>query len=467
MNGPQNIHEPDLSYQVQPAVQGMNVQSSPSYSNAANWIVDTGASHHMTSDLASLHQVSSFEGSEKIKIGNGQGLPIQNTGSASIKTHSHSIIMKNVLHVPSLGVNLMSVKQLCKDNRCWVICDDINFFVQDKVTREILYKGRSRPHELFQIPVSSWTVPKAFIGQLIKSSLWHQRLGHPTNEVMAVMLAKSQIPVSTDNKHTMCTNCIHGKITRKPFDNELSRCYKGAICYNLQTQKLVLCRHVIHDESVFPTKCKPSVMLSSQSVPFSVNFTPILVPFRASSEHDSPAHPQVLPPISVSDWNQSSSSIPANTSRTHSMTTRLQTGAIERRDYTAFYASLPELQSLGVDNGSLCSDGFSFLAESVDCEEPKTFKVVATNSNWQQAMQDEFDALKGQGTWVLAPRAWNAKFTGVLPSMEFTVSQSDTSLFVKTDGSNIIKVQGVITALSEIFDLKDMGKLTYFLGLHI
>ena len=83
-----------------------------------------------------------------------------------------------------------------------------------------------------------------------------------------------------------------------------------------------------------------------------------------------------------------------------------------------------------------------------------------------------------------APRAWNAKFTGVLPSMGFTVSQSDTSLFVKTDGedivmlllyvddiiltgSNITKVQGVITALSEIFDLKDMGRLTYFLGLHI
>ncbi|XP_068340298.1 uncharacterized mitochondrial protein AtMg00810-like [Pyrus communis] len=83
-----------------------------------------------------------------------------------------------------------------------------------------------------------------------------------------------------------------------------------------------------------------------------------------------------------------------------------------------------------------------------------------------------------------APRAWNAKFTGVLPSMGFNVSQSDTSLFVKTDskdiivlllyvddiiltGSNVTNVQDVITALSEIFDLKDMGRLTYFLGLHI
>ena len=62
--------------------------------------------------------------------------------------------------------------------------------------------------------------------------------------------------------------------------------------------------------------------------------------------------------------------------------------------------------------------------------------------------------------------------------------ESDTSLFIKTDdkdiiilllyvddiiltGSNTTKVQDVIAALSEIFDLKDMGRLTYFLGLHI
>ncbi|KAB2626772.1 hypothetical protein D8674_020390 [Pyrus ussuriensis x Pyrus communis] len=202
---------------------------------------------------------------------------------------------------------------------------------------------------------------------------------------------------------------------------------------NWITQKLILSRHVIHDGSVFPTKCKPLMMSSSRYVPFSVNSTSIIVSLRASSEHDSisteqvqsmsdtpsqstpqrqesgtqeseslsshqfipiqdlnqplspvldPAYLQVLLPISVSDWNQSSSSIPANNSRTHSITTRLQTGAIERRDYVAFYAGLPELQSLEVDDGSICYDGFFLLAESVDYEEPKNFKVIATNSNW-------------------------------------------------------------------------------------
>ncbi|KAI5328680.1 hypothetical protein L3X38_028077 [Prunus dulcis] len=83
-----------------------------------------------------------------------------------------------------------------------------------------------------------------------------------------------------------------------------------------------------------------------------------------------------------------------------------------------------------------------------------------------------------------APRAWNAKFTSYLPTLGFTLSHSDPSLFVKHTGTDIVLllfyvddiivtgssstlVQSVITDLGEVFDMKDMGKLTYFLGLEI
>ncbi|XP_020412069.1 uncharacterized protein LOC109947077 [Prunus persica] len=83
-----------------------------------------------------------------------------------------------------------------------------------------------------------------------------------------------------------------------------------------------------------------------------------------------------------------------------------------------------------------------------------------------------------------APRAWNAKFTSYLPTLGFTLSHSDPSLFVKHTGIDIVLlllyvddiiitgssstlVQSVITDLGEAFDMKDMGKLTFFLGLEI
>lgn len=37
--------------------------------------------------------------------------------------------------------------------------------------------------------------------------------------------------------------------------------YKGVICYNLQSNKLILSRHVLYDESIFPAK-------STSQVPF-------------------------------------------------------------------------------------------------------------------------------------------------------------------------------------------------------
>ncbi|XP_050111865.1 uncharacterized mitochondrial protein AtMg00810-like [Malus sylvestris] len=68
--------------------------------------------------------------------------------------------------------------------------------------------------------------------------------------------------------------------------------------------------------------------------------------------------------------------------------------------------------------------------------------------------------------------------------MGFHMSQSDTSLFIKRDdndvialllyvddiiltGSNASKVQTVIQELGDVFELKDLGKLSYFLGLQL
>ncbi|XP_048436096.1 uncharacterized mitochondrial protein AtMg00810-like [Pyrus x bretschneideri] len=83
-----------------------------------------------------------------------------------------------------------------------------------------------------------------------------------------------------------------------------------------------------------------------------------------------------------------------------------------------------------------------------------------------------------------APRAWNSKFTTYLPTLGFVVLDSDTSLFVKTQGADVVilllyvddiiitgsssfLVQQVIDALGEVFEMKDMGQLTFFLGLQI
>lgn len=117
------------------------------------------------------------------------------------------------------------------------------------------------------------------------------------------------------------------------------------------------------------------------------------------------------------------------------------------------------------------------LEDEVYMKQPQGF-VDAQNPNHVCRLVKSLYGLKQ------APRAWNSKFTSYIPTLCFKTSHSDTSLFVKSDngdivllllyvddsiitGSNPTNVQEIINNLAEVFDLKDMGRLSYFLGLHI
>lgn len=60
----------------------------------------------------------------------------------------------------------------------------------------------------------------------------------------------------------------------------------------------------------------------------------------------------------------------------------------------------------------MCYAGFTSLAEIIDCEEFKTFRAAAKYSNWQKAMQEEFDVLQAHGTLTLEPLPSNGSVIG-------------------------------------------------------
>lgn len=131
------------------------------------------------------------------------------------------------------------------------------------------------------------------------------------------------------------------------------------------------------------------------------------------------------------------------------------------------------LRQLDVKNAFLHGD----LEEEVYMRQPLGF---------EDSQHPEFVCRLAKSLYGLkqAPRAWNAKFTGYLPALGFKSSHSDPSLFVKHEGSDIVilllyvddiiltgsspqLVQTVIDDLGAVFDMKDMGRLAYFLGLQV
>ena len=69
-----------------------------------SWHRDTGASHHMTPNSQMLSHSLSYSGLDQILVGNGQSLPVENTGTSfcTSKSSNSNLVLKNVFHVPQL-----------------------------------------------------------------------------------------------------------------------------------------------------------------------------------------------------------------------------------------------------------------------------------------------------------------------------------------------------------------------------
>ena len=81
------------------------------------WLIDSGASKHMIGFKESLEKLSEHNSPHKVKLGDDYQYPIKGSGQSSYKLDSEkSIKMKDVLFVPGLKKNLLSI--LALDEKC-------------------------------------------------------------------------------------------------------------------------------------------------------------------------------------------------------------------------------------------------------------------------------------------------------------------------------------------------------------
>lgn len=91
--------------------------SSSNLKKNSDWIVDSGASIHMSHDKKIFRNLT-LKDCGSIKIANGTTIPIRGFGSIVIMIHTKSepisLLLKNVVYAPDLHLNLMSVFELNK-----------------------------------------------------------------------------------------------------------------------------------------------------------------------------------------------------------------------------------------------------------------------------------------------------------------------------------------------------------------
>jgi len=152
-----------------------------------------------------------------ITVGNGQSIPVFSRGTSSLQIADHSFHLDNVLVAPQLTRNLLSVRQLTRDNNCSIEFDASGFSVKDLKTKTVLLRCNSHG-DLYTIP---HRMPPRCHVAVVSPELWHSRLGHPAPAVVATLNKLSAIQCNKAARR-ICHACQLGKHARLPFASSVS-----------------------------------------------------------------------------------------------------------------------------------------------------------------------------------------------------------------------------------------------------
>ncbi|RVW27075.1 Retrovirus-related Pol polyprotein from transposon RE1 [Vitis vinifera] len=324
--------------------------------NSETWFFDIRATHHLAQDIETLSDVQAYKGNKQVIVGN------------------------------------------------------------DQVLRQVLLQGQLK-NGLYEFPHLTDDAPIVFYTPTmlnITSSLWHSRLGHPTDDILTKALNSFNIAYQR-NKRAVCSACPVAKSHKLPFSLSNSRSvhplalihtdlwgpaptpsttgysptHKGYMCFDSNSNCTYITRHVKFHETKFPFQQTVNTSFASSSyhfmsppallpVPLSIPPTQTsqsLVPTSQSphlsnyahschSSHNSASLIPIPNPIPVPFTASSSSSLtnPSAPHNSHAMITRAKTGIFKKKLRLAYKPI-----------------------------EPYSFQQASKDPNWVSAMETEYE----------------------------------------------------------------------------
>ncbi|KAL0335244.1 UNVERIFIED_CONTAM: Retrovirus-related Pol polyprotein from transposon RE2 [Sesamum radiatum] len=182
--------------------------SSPSAfiaSHGESWMIDSGATSHLTGNRSSFLTFSTSPKFPPVRIADGSYSPI--SGSGTVRPTDY-LTLTNVLFAPKFPVNLLSVNQLTKTHNCSVTFYPSYCVIQDLQTRRTIGTGHERGGLYFLDTTPP--VDARALSASVSPLQWHSRLGHPSLPTLQKIL-----PI--DSARLECESCELGKHHRASF----------------------------------------------------------------------------------------------------------------------------------------------------------------------------------------------------------------------------------------------------------
>jgi len=194
---------------------------------AGQWVVDSGASHHMTGDAGSLTGVQPCT-PVQVSLADGRTSTARTRGTASLTvdgpTGTRNLDLGDVLVVPGLAVPLFSVRQASSHGFSVEFC---NNHVNIKANGTVQAMGES-VGRLYILGTAASSGTAGAAAAATTAVTWHRRSAHLGPNTMArAAAALTGMAVDKTGLDALRVGtyspCIEGRMTRAPFPSSTSR----------------------------------------------------------------------------------------------------------------------------------------------------------------------------------------------------------------------------------------------------
>lgn len=178
---------------------------------SSNWIIDSGATTHMTYKVENLQNYEELMEPLEVQIGDGEVIFATGKGWVFFHGRNGALVLKNVLYVPEMVANLFSVKAALSDG--YEIKFDRNGVVvkhQNELIKSY-YDG-----VLFSISLNilhHQRINSGFIAHTIEQ--WHKKFGHCGENLIRRMKELNMVDgLEIGVTKNRCIDCLESKARR-------------------------------------------------------------------------------------------------------------------------------------------------------------------------------------------------------------------------------------------------------------
>ncbi len=210
-------------------------QDHQGYKRKEVWYADSGASRHMTHDMARMFDIQENL-KEKIVIGDGTTLFCKIKGSIKLRAQIKgsgqiNVLLKDVLYIPELKSNLFSLSAVTINGKVGVCLEKDNIAVKGLTKVPLRLFKRTKDKTLYHMDCERITSDKKSKTELengstslianekiqrkiIDVNIFHKRLGHPSEFYTRKTAEKYNVTLK--GKMKVCEACTRGKGKQKP-----------------------------------------------------------------------------------------------------------------------------------------------------------------------------------------------------------------------------------------------------------